>query len=102
MAAGDEMASLSLSGSLGLPRRSIKSSTSLGRCPVRSSSLRLRWLSSGVFFVRVNQSAIREVLHSASTAATLTGPPPPLQFFVHHQNIVRDWYFDWSSHLTPP
>jgi hypothetical protein len=26
---------------------------------------------------------------------------PPLQFVIHHQNIVCDWYFDWSSHLTP-
>jgi hypothetical protein len=58
---GEEHDGVTFLGNSVLVRRSIKSSTSLGTCPVRSSSLR-SWLSSGVFFARVNQSAISEVL----------------------------------------
>src|ERR1700678_2825321 len=72
MAAGDAIASLSLSGNLGLSRRTTRSSISFGRCPVRSSSLRCRWLSCGVFFVRASQFSIRELLQRVRIAATLS------------------------------
>src|ERR1700709_297168 len=70
-AAGDGLASLSLPGRVGMDRRLTRSSTNLGRWPVRCSSLRRRWLSSGALFVRVNQSAISEVLQRFRIAATL-------------------------------
>src|ERR1035441_7631464 len=72
MAAGDAMASLSLSGNLGLAKRTPRAATNFGRWLVRSPAVRRRRLSSGVFFVRTNQSSIRAALQRVRIAATLS------------------------------
>src|ERR1035437_1923548 len=72
MAAAEKAASLSLLVALDLLSRTARSSTSLGRCPVRSSSLSRRQFSSLLCFALVNQFSTILLTHRCSITSTLS------------------------------